>query len=98
MIGSGGAAGTEEGAAVFDGAQKTLPASGVFTRQFADALHAGGELVVVRVGDLVGPQGRHHPAFPAGSGDRVVMRQRVYRMFGCGDYLDVEALEQGPRP
>src|SRR2546421_9600814 len=98
MVGGGGAMGAEESAAILDRAQKALPAAAILAGQFPDARHAGGELVMVRVGDLVGSQGGDHPAFPARGGDSLMVLETVNRMFGGGDHLDVETFEQSAWP
>src|SRR5438046_2474447 len=94
VVGGGGAALGEVGAASGMGLEVAFPRARVLARERAQLHDIVGEARVVRVHRRVRAIGGDHAPGPAARAYRVVMCEQVERRFGGCDHFDVETLEQ----
>ena len=98
VVGRGRAHLLEIGPALLQGGEIAAPGMRVLAGDLAQRLQPVAEAVELRIDHRVGPEGGDHPALPAAVADGAVVVERVERRFRGGDDLEVETLEQRPRP
>ena len=98
VVGRGRPHRLEERAAVAVRGEVALPGQRVLAGERAEALDVVAEALELGVDDRVGAVGGDHAPLPAAGADLLVVDERIERRLGGRDHLDVEALEQRPRP